>query len=255
MSLTKVSIGAVFIFATIFLGTLQSISYSIPTNENETKETTTTTALITTTQEITSPFTTTVSETTTAITTIVTTPVVTTSFITTTEEITSAIVTSPAVQGVVNGEMINEVAYYECELPENENYTGFKAYEPYTEITAVESKQWILQQYAITDTNGFRMVDNRYLVAVGTFCNAPCCTYIDIILENGTLIPCIVGDIKSDAHTDETHTYSRCMCASEFIVDEDFLLEQVRDTGNVSYTYPEWNSKVQKIRVYYLIYF
>ncbi|MDO5150838.1 MAG: hypothetical protein Q4D76_15835 [Oscillospiraceae bacterium] len=31
--------------------------------------------------------------------------------------------------------------------------------------------------------------------------NAPCGTYIDLIIENGVLIPCIVGDIKADAHT------------------------------------------------------
>ena len=54
-----------------------------------------------------------------------------------------------------------------------------------------QSVQLCLQQEAVTDVNGFRLLDNRYLVAVGTFCNAPCGTYIDLILENGVLIPCL----------------------------------------------------------------
>ena len=72
-------------------------------------------------------------------------------------------------------------------MPENPDYWGFKSYEPYYLITA-QSVQLCLQYDAVTDSNGFRLFDGRYLVAVGTFCNAPCGTYIDLILENGVLI-------------------------------------------------------------------
>ncbi|MGN0582845.1 MAG: hypothetical protein ACI4KB_09095 [Oscillospiraceae bacterium] len=152
------------------------------------------------------------------------------------------------VQGVICGEILNNKEYTEYSLPDNPNYHGFKSYEPYDLITA-ESIQLDLQREAVTDVNGFRLIDNRYLIAVGTFCNAPCGTCIDLILENGILIPCIVGDIKSDAHTDETHTYTiNTMCASEFIVDE--TISPAAWYGDVSAVYEEWRSKVAGVRVY-----
>lgn len=153
------------------------------------------------------------------------------------------------VQGVICGEILYDKEYTEYSLPDNPNYHGFKSYEPYDLITA-ESIQLDLQREAVTDVNGFRLIDNRYLIAVGTFCNAPCGTCIDLILENGILIPCIVGDIKSDAHTDETHTYTiNTMCASEFIVDE--TISPAAWYGDVSAVYEEWRSKVAGVRVYH----
>lgn len=163
----------------------------------------------------------------------VTTTVSTTATVTTTPEQTTAVtttitettVTEPEteeapVQGVINGEMLHDIEFTEYALPDNPYYRGFKSYEPYDLITA-QSIQLCLQYQAVTDSNGFRLLDGRYLVAVGTFCNAPCGTYIDLILENGVLIPCIVGDIKADVHTDETNTFTvASMCASEFIVDD-----------------------------------
>lgn len=153
------------------------------------------------------------------------------------------------VQGVICGEILYDKEYTEYYLPDNPDYHGFKSYEPYDLITA-ESIQLDLQREAVTDVNGFRLIDNRYLIAVGTFCNAPCGTCIDLILENGILIPCIVGDIKSDAHTDETHTYTiNTMCASEFIVDE--TISPAAWYGDVSAVYEEWRSKVVRVRVYH----
>lgn len=152
------------------------------------------------------------------------------------------------VQGVISGEMLRDIEFTEYPLPDNPDYSGFKSYEPYDLITA-QSVQLCLQYQAVTDSNGFRLLDGRYLVAVGTFCNAPCGTYIDLILENGTLIPCIVGDIKSNAHTDETNTYTLAtMCACEFIVDESIC--PAVEYGDVSMVYEEWKSKVAVIRVY-----
>lgn len=195
-----------------------------------------------------------------AITTSVTTAVSTTSPVTTTPEQTTAVnataettVTEPEseeppVQGVINGEMLYDTEYVEYQLPDNPDYYGFKSYEPYDLITA-QSVQLCLQQEAVTDVNGFRLLDNRYLVAVGTFCNAPCGTYIDLILENGVLIPCIVGDIKADVHTDETNTYTMAtMCASEFIVDD--TISPAAWYGDVSMVYEEWRGKVVGVRVY-----
>ena len=79
---------------------------------------------------------------------------------------------------------------------------GFKSYMPYTAITNKKSKQYKLQQLASTGAYGIRVVDSRYLVAIGTAFNAEVGTYIDLILEDGFVIPCIVGDVKSPRHTD-----------------------------------------------------
>lgn len=182
---------------------------------------------------------------------------------TVTETATSAADTTPEeqvsdetvnpVHGVISGEILHDISYTEYPLPENPYYSGFKSYEPYYMITA-QSVQLYLEYDAVTDADGFRLLDNRYLVAVGTFCNAPCGTYIDLLLDNGVLIPCIVGDIKADVHTDETNTYtSSSMCASEFIVDDSIC--PAAWSGNVSTVYGEWEAKVQAVRVYSRNYF
>ena len=194
------------------------------------------------------------------VTTSVTTAVSTTAPVTITPEQTTEVTTTaettvtepepekPPVQSVINGEMLYDTEYVEYQLPDNPDYHGFKSYEPYDLITA-QSVQLCLQQEAVTDVNGFRLLDNRYLVAVGTFCNAPCGTYIDLLLENGVLIPCIVGDIKADVHTDETNTYTMAtMCASEFIIDD--TISPAAWYGDVSMVYEEWRGKVVGVRVY-----
>lgn len=135
-------------------------------------------------------------------------------------------------------------------VPYNENYTGFKCYEYYDLITDESSLSYQLQQKAITDDKGFRKINNRYLIAVGTHWNCDCGTKLDLILENGTIIPCIVGDIKADVDTDETRTFSTySMCCSEFIVDKNQLDTTVKNTGDVSNAYNEWKSKVIQFRI------
>ena len=133
-------------------------------------------------------------------------------------------------------------------LPENANYDGMKSYESFTAITDKTSAQYEIQRMAQTNEDAFRVIDGRYLVAVGTYFNAPVGTAIDVILENGTVIPCIVGDIKADEHTDYWGVYSANGCATEFIVDAKATSAYI--TGDVSDLYPEWDSKVTHIKVY-----
>ena len=133
-------------------------------------------------------------------------------------------------------------------LPENASYKGMKSYESYTAITDKTSAQYAVQTMAWTNEDAFRMVGNRYLVSVGTYFNAPVGTSIDIILENGIVIPCVVGDIKADEHTDYWGVYSANGCATEFIVDAKYTKAYV--TGDVSDLYTEWQSKVSSIKVY-----
>ena len=127
------------------------------------------------------------------------------------------------------------------------SYTGTKSYEYASAITSKGSEAYKLKTMCIPDTQGFLRYDDRYIVAVGTYFNATVGTFIDIELENGTIIPAIVGDIKADIHTDQNNIYSMgTKCATEFIVDKSFK----ECTGDVSILNPGWDSKVISISVY-----
>lgn len=128
---------------------------------------------------------------------------------------------------------------------------GFKSYMPYTAITNKKSKQYKLQQIASTGAYGIRVVDSRYLVAIGTAFNAEVGTYIDLILEDGFVIPCIVGDVKADKHTDSTNMVTSANgCVSEFLIDSKALHKSIKRSGDVSSCNENWNGCVRAIVVY-----
>lgn len=72
------------------------------------------------------------------------------------------------------------------------------------------------------------------------------------MLENGTVIPCVIGDAKDDAHTDqEFHIMTKkSHCVSEFLVDESVMNPDLLLSGNMSNYREEWNSKVVKFILY-----
>lgn len=139
--------------------------------------------------------------------------------------------------------------YEEYDIPTN---NSFKSYMPYTSITSINSPQYKLQnQYAYTGEFGIRQVNKRFCIAIGTFSSAKIGTYVDLILENETVIRCIVGDFKSDIHTDTNNIVTlHNNCVSEFIIDSEQLVRIAMTTGNVSYCKNEWNSPVKTIKVY-----
>ena len=141
-----------------------------------------------------------------------------------------------------------ELSYKEYTVPIT---SGFKSYMPYTAITSRESKQYKLQQMAYTGNYGIRMVDGRYCVALGTAFNADVGTYFDLILANETVISCIVGDVKADKHTDSSNMVTVASgCLTEFVIDNSALDKNAKRMGDISYCCGEWNSRVEKIRVY-----
>lgn len=124
-----------------------------------------------------------------------------------------------------------------------------KSYMGYTYFSK-SSNQYALQQMATTDEKGLRVVDGRYCVALGTHFTDQIGQYFDLVLENGTVIPCVLGDIKADIHTDATNVQSANGCVSEFIVDESMLDYTVKYTGNTSIAYENWDSSVVEIIIY-----
>ena len=137
-----------------------------------------------------------------------------------------------------------------CREVKIDNHNGMKTWMPYT-LFSKSSQQYELQQYAETDSLGFRCIAGRYLVAVGSAAKVSIGQYVDIVLENGEVIPCIIGDSKADSDTyadNLTTKGSGCVC--EFIVDTDILAKRIKKSGDVSSIDESYDSPVDKIIVY-----
>ena len=153
----------------------------------------------------------------------------------------------------------------ECEfvmfnVPKTEGFKSFTQYKTKgsdkENIFNKNSRQYALQCMAYTGTYGIRQYNNRFCVAIGTAFGASVGAYVDLILENATVIPCIVSDIKADNHTQENNMVTAHNgCVSEFIVDKYLLPYEVWNTdltgsGDISDCYKQWNSPVASVIVY-----
>ena len=145
----------------------------------------------------------------------------------------------------------NSIGFIEYDISDSGN-KSFKSFMPYQAITSKSSLQYKIQHtLAHTGDNGVRMVKDRYCVALGTAFNIGCGQYVDLILEDGNVIKCILSDIKDDKHTMSNHIVTRANgCATEFIVDKKSLNKDTRIMGDVSYSNKLWKSKVKFVRVY-----
>lgn len=104
-----------------------------------------------------------------------------------------------------------------------------------------------LQSLCQTNEVGLRVYDGRFTIAVGTYFNTSIGQYFDLVLENGTVIPCIMGDLKADIHTDSRGLFTEASgCMTEFIVDRTYLPNK----NSATYCYEAWNSKVVNVIVY-----
>ena len=143
-----------------------------------------------------------------------------------------------------------ELTYIQGEYPidntlcRSYNFT----YMDYHKVTAVNSRQYALLYHpdAYTDEiHGIRMYDGRYCIALGYHFNAPVGTYVDVYLDNGNVIPCIVGDIKALCDTDETQTYQAFDgSVVEIVVDYDYFTMGAGQYSDI------FNGTVNKIIVY-----
>lgn len=104
-------------------------------------------------------------------------------------------------------------------------------------------------------TNHVATLDGRYLVAVKPALGEAG-QYIDITLENGTVIPAIVADTKGNENygaTDYKYVHSDGSII-ELEVDADYGIEKstgdVKSSGNVQSWIPEWASLVKSVTKY-----
>ncbi len=122
-------------------------------------------------------------------------------------------------------------------------YTGTKTYESTDKITYGVPGE--VNRAASPDEDGFMMLNGRYLVAIGTAFGIEPGQYFDITLNNGTVIPCIMGDTKADCDTDESNMFTvKCKCATEFIVKISAMSEQDKLFGDCSRIKEGWDEKV-----------
>ena len=143
----------------------------------------------------------------------------------------TAITKTPLNKAPAEHEVLTKPAELDMSVPSEE--TGQKTFMDYRTITSTTSDQYALQQDAVTNELGLRELDGRYMVAMGTYYG----TVGDIFritMENGSVFEVIMGDVKSDANTDETKRH-RNGNVLEFIVDGDYLSDEVWYHGDVSY--------------------
>lgn len=100
-------------------------------------------------------------------------------------------------------------------------------YMDYKAVTARSSAQYQLlnSDSAHTDKiTGIRMIDDRYCIALGSYYTSKVGQKVNLVFENGTVIKCILGDCKSDKHTDPSHRFhSVDGSVAEFIVDSEYF--------------------------------
>lgn len=92
----------------------------------------------------------------------------------------------------------------------------------YTAITSKNSPQFRLQQIAHTDIFGIRCVQQYYLVAMGTYYGKVGDTF-KIHTASGGWYMVMMGDVKADAHTDQSNRVSGDGSIIEFIVDRKII--------------------------------
>ena len=129
-------------------------------------------------------------------------------------------------------------------------YNRIKSYMSYKNITSRSSDQYKLQQMAYTGIYGIRQVNGRFCVAVGSAYTTQIGQYIDLVLEDGTIIPCILGDCKADEHTDSRNILTSDGSLAEFVVDVPSLSKTVRYTGDISTACDDWESMITRIIIY-----
>lgn len=129
-----------------------------------------------------------------------------------------------------------EKKYVSRGLPEGVS-GRFKTYMDYRAITNKNSVQWQMQQLAVTDEDGFRKYDGKYMVAVGSYYASSCGKELKVTLDTGNVLDVVVGDLKQDRHTDSTNRYvvgnGNIL---EFIVDTKKLSSISKKMGDVSYS-------------------
>lgn len=154
----------------------------------------------------------------------------------------------------------DSIAYVHSDLISNQKitsstyyapYNRIKSYMSYTAIKSESSAQWKLQQIAYTGDYGIRQVNGRFCIAVGSAYTSKIGQYIDLVLENGTVIHCILADQKADKDTNaENIITEHDGSLVEFVVNDHQISKLIVRMGDISYATDNWNSMITQVIVY-----
>ena len=136
----------------------------------------------------------------------------------------------------------------EKDVPQN---NSFKSYMDADTITSRNTDQYKLKaKYVIDEQTGIWTVDERYCIAVGSYYTQSIGTYIDVVMENGSTLHCILGECKRNRDTDYTNRQNPNGSVVEFIVNTSSMPSMVRKMGNCSYACEEMKGEIKSIIVY-----
>ena len=136
----------------------------------------------------------------------------------------------------------------EKDVPPN---NSFKSYMDADTITSRNTDQYKLKaKYIIDEQTGIWIVDERYCIAVGSYYTQSIGTYIDIVMENGSTLHCILGECKRNRDTDYTNRQNPNGSVVEFIVNTSSMPSMARKMGNCSYACEEMKGEIKSIIVY-----
>ena len=115
-------------------------------------------------------------------------------------------------------------------------------------ITSPSSMQYKLREQAGMnfDAEGFGKINGRYVIACTTTFGQVG-DYIDFYKADGSIIPCIIGDIKNqnDAGCNEWgHLNGTCIV--EFVVDKTTWYNPMHENPGTPNCHPEWNQYITK---------
>jgi cell wall-associated NlpC family hydrolase/SH3-like domain-containing protein len=121
-------------------------------------------------------------------------------------------------------------------------------YMGWQKVTDRRSQQWAFKKAAgmTFDPEGFGVVDNRYVIAcTSTFGNIG--DYVDFYQEDGSVIPCIIGDFKnqSDAGCNK-YGHMNGDCIIEFVVDQKSWYQGSHANPGTASCHPEWDQEITK---------
>lgn len=130
--------------------------------------------------------------------------------------------------------------------------SAVRTHMAYTKVTSRSSAQYALlnSEDAYTDKKtGLRMYQGRYCIAVGSGYTQKIGSKIDLVMEDGSIIQCVLGDCKADKDTDaETHTYCKWDgSVAEFIIDNEYF--NTNTTHNPVNTALNQFGKIKKVVV------
>ncbi len=136
----------------------------------------------------------------------------------------------------------------EKEVPPN---NSFKSYMDADTIKSRNTDQYKLKaKYVLDSQTGIWTVDGRYCIAVGSYYTQSIGTYIDVVMENGSTLHCILGECKRNRDTDCTNRQNPNGSVIEFIVNISSMPAMAIKMGDCSYAGEQMAGEIQSIIVY-----